>query len=73
MLVKYLVMTFKTESGEKTTLSVGAIKDTLTPEDISVAMDVIIAKNALVAKGGKLIEKYNAQIVTRNVDEIEVA
>ncbi|MBC8060596.1 MAG: DUF2922 domain-containing protein [Clostridiaceae bacterium] len=72
MLVKYLIMTFKTEGGDKASLSVSGIKDDLTAEDIAAAMDVIIAKNAFVVKGGDLTEKYNAQIVTRNVDEIEV-
>jgi len=72
MLVKYLVMTFTTEGGEKATLSVSGIRDDLKAEDIGSAMDVIIAKNAFISKGGKLIGKYNAQIVTRNVDQIEV-
>jgi len=73
MLVKYLVMTFTTEVGDKATLSVSGIKEDLTSEGIGAAMDVIIAKNAFVSKGGKLTGKYNAQIITKNVDEIEVA
>ena len=72
MLVKYLVMTFTTESGDKTNLTVSGIKESLTSEDIGAAMDVIIAKDAFSAKGGKLTGKYNAQIITRNVDEIEL-
>ena len=73
MLVKYLVMTFTTEGGDKANLSVSGIKEDLTSEGIGAAMDVIIAKNAFVSKGGKLTGKYNAQIITKNVDEIEVA
>ena len=73
MLVKYLVMTFKTEGGDKATLSVSGIKEDLTAEEIAAAMDVIISKDAFVAKGGKLMGKYNAQIVTRNVDQIQVS
>jgi len=73
MLVKYLVMTFTTDGGEKASLSVSGIREGLTAEDIADAMDVIIAKDAFVVKGGKLKGKYNAQIVTRNVDQIDLA
>ena len=34
MLVKYLVMTFTTEVGDKATLSVSGIREDLTSEDI---------------------------------------
>ena len=73
MLVKYLMMTFITESGDKATLSVSGLKEDLTAEEIGAAMDVIIAKNAFITKGGDLKGKYNAQIVARNVDELDVA
>ena len=73
MLVKYLEMIFKTEGGDKATLSVSGIKEDLTGAEISAAMDVIIAKDAFSVKGGKLIEKYGAQVVSRNVDEFDVA
>ena len=72
MLVKYLVMTFKTKAGSLAALSVSGIRDGLTPEDVADAMDVVIAKDAFIAKGGSLVEKHSAQIVTRNVDEIVV-
>ena len=72
MLVKYLVMTFTTDGGEKASLSVSGIREALTAEDIADAMDVIIAKDAFVVKGGKLKGKYNAQIITRNVDQIDL-
>ena len=66
-------MTFKTEGGERSNLTVSGLKEDLTAEEIAAAMDVIIAKDAFVSKGGKLTGKYNAQIVTRNVDQIELA
>ena len=59
MLVKYLVMTFTTQSGEKATLSVNGIREDLTGDEIAAAMDVIIAKNAFITKGGDLKGKYN--------------
>jgi hypothetical protein len=73
MLIKYLVMTFKTQGGDKATLSVEGIREDLTAEDASDEMNVIIAKDGFVSKGGKLIGKYNAQIITRNVDQIEMS
>ena len=73
MLVKYLMMTFTTEGGDKATLSVSGIKEDLTAEEIAAAMDVIIAKDAFIAKGGSLKEKLSAQIITKNVDQINVA
>ena len=73
MLIKYLVMTFKTEDGDKANLTVSGLKEDLTAQEIAAAVDVIIAKDAFVSKGGKLLEKYNAQIVTRNVDEFDLA
>ena len=66
-------MIFKTESGEKVDLSISNIKEDLTADEISAAMDVIIAKDAFIAKGGSLKEKLSAQIITKNVDQIVVA
>ena len=73
MLVKYLMMTFINESGDKVALSVNGIKEDLTVEEIGAAMDVIIAKNAFITKGGDLKGKYSAQIISKDVDEFEVA
>ncbi|MBK1810221.1 DUF2922 domain-containing protein [Clostridium sp. YIM B02505] len=72
MVTKYLVLTFKNESGDKINLSLKGIKDKLTSEEISKAMDVIISKNAFYSSGGKLIQKSGAQIITKNVDDYKV-
>ena len=72
MLVKYLIMTFKTEGGDNATVSVSGIKEDLTAAEIAAAMDVIIKKDAFIAKGGSLKSKAGAQVVSRNVDEFEV-
>ncbi len=73
MLVKYLVMNFKTEGGETVALAVTGLKEDLTSKEISAAMDVIIAKDALIAKGGGLKSKAGAQIINRNVEEFQVS
>ena len=72
MLVKYLVMTFKAKDGSLVNLSVSGIKEGLTPEDIGDVMDVIIGKDTFITKGGSLIGKHNAQIITRNADEVTI-
>ncbi|GKU29296.1 DUF2922 domain-containing protein [Clostridium folliculivorans] len=72
METKYLVLTFKNESGDKINLSLKGIKDTLTATEISNAMDIIISKNAFYSSGGKLVQKAGAQIITKNVDEYKV-
>jgi len=42
-------------------------------EDIVHAKDVIIAKDAFLVKGVKLKGKYNVQIITRNIDKMNLA
>ena len=73
MLVKYLMMTFITQGGDKATLSLNGIREDLTGEEIEAVMDVIIAKNAFITKGGDLKGKYSAQIISKDVDEFDVA
>ena len=73
MLVKYLMMTFITQGGDKVTLSLNGIREDLTGEEIEAVMDVIIAKNAFITKGGDLKGKYSAQIISKDVDEFDVA
>ena len=67
MLVKYLVMTFITESGEKASLSVNGIKEDLTAEETAAAMDVIIAKNAFITKSGDLMIICQVNLLLRFV------
>ena len=66
MVTKTLVMTFKNEGGKNVNLSLRGIKDTLTDSEIKSAMDTIIAKDLFISSGGKLIEKVDAQIVTKD-------
>jgi len=69
---KSLVMTFLNEVGARTSVTLPAVKDDVTPEEISAAMDVIIEKNIFQTTGGDLKVKHSAQIIERNVSEIEV-
>lgn len=64
-----LQMTFLTEAGTRTTISLDNPKDTLTQAEVTAAMDQVIAKNIFNTVGGDLVSKHSAQIVdtTTNV------
>lgn len=72
MVTKYLVMTFKNEGGKNVNLSLRGIKETLTEADIKAAMDTIIARDLFISSGGKLIEKVDAQVVTKDTADYSV-
>ena len=72
MFAEYLVMTFKTESGDKVDVTINGIKGDLAGVEVAAAMDVMIAKDAFIAKGGSLKTKVGAQVITKNVDQFKV-
>ena len=70
MEVKYLEMSFKTASGGPFVLRANGVKDDIAEAEIVAAMDYIVANNPFVSKGGKLVKKVGAQLISRNVDEL---
>jgi hypothetical protein len=72
MAEKTLVMTFLNSSGSKASISLPGVRDNVTQEEISTAMDVIIAKNIFQSSGGDLITRQAAQITEKNVTTLEV-
>ena len=72
MADKTLVMTFLNQEGSRASISLPAVKDTLTETEVSAAMDVVIAKNIFFSTGGDLVTKHAAQITERNVTELAV-
>ncbi|AWK52163.1 DUF2922 domain-containing protein [Clostridium beijerinckii] len=72
--MKYsLSMTFLTEYGLKTTLSVSGVKPTITEAQAIALMDVIIAKNIFRTNSGDLVKKSAAQLTQRQVTKYDVA
>ncbi|TYO92296.1 DUF2922 domain-containing protein [Desulfallas thermosapovorans] len=62
-----LQMTFVTQAGTRTTISLDNPRDDLTEAEVVSAMDEIIAKNIFNTSGGDLVSKHSAQIVDRTV------
>ncbi|AWK52528.1 DUF2922 domain-containing protein [Clostridium beijerinckii] len=68
-----LSMTFLTEFGEKSTLSISGVKATLTKAEVNALMDTIVAKNIFQTNAGDLAKKSGAQLTQRQVTKYEVA
>lgn len=62
-----LTMTFLTETGEKTNMSISDVKDGITKEEVQALMDSLIESNIFENKKGALVSKYSAQVTERNV------
>ena len=68
-----LSMTFLTEFGLKSTLSISGVKPTLTEAETNALMDNIIAKNIFKTNSGDFVKKSSAQLTQRQVTKYEVA
>ena len=68
-----LAMTFLTEAGLKTTLSVSGVKTALTKDEVNALMDTVISKNIFETNSGDLVKKSGAQLTQRQVTKYEVA
>jgi hypothetical protein len=67
-----LVMTFLNREGSRSSITIPAVKDTVTEAEVATAMDSIIAKNIFFSAGGDLLTKHSAQLTERTVTEISV-
>ena len=47
-----LSMTFVTASGDKVSMTINGVKDTITEAEVSALMDTIIAKDVFLTKNG---------------------
>lgn len=72
MIERVLNMRFNNLTGGKFTFAIKDVKEEVLDEDISSAMDAIIASDVFLSKGGNLVTKENAEIVTKEVTEIEL-
>ncbi|MFW2490250.1 DUF2922 domain-containing protein [Clostridium chromiireducens] len=68
-----LSMTFLTEGGQKSTLSISGVKPNLTKDQINTLMNTIIAKNIFKTNSGDLVKKSGAQVTQRQVTKFDVA
>ena len=68
-----LSMTFLTDLGVKSTLSVIGVKSTITEAQANALMETIIAKNIFLTTTGALAKKESAQLSERKITKYEVA
>jgi hypothetical protein len=69
---KTLVMNFLNEAGKKTAIRVNNVREDVTEAEVSIAMDVIIAKNIFATTGGDLKYKDSAELTDKNSTELSV-
>ncbi|WP_050816252.1 DUF2922 domain-containing protein [Clostridium sp. DL-VIII] len=69
----YWCKCFLTSAGEKTTLSISAVKPTITKDEVTALMETIIAKNIFKTNSGDLIKKSASQLTERQVTKFDVA
>lgn len=72
MIEKVLSVKFKNTAGGKFGFAIKDVKEEVLDTDISTAMDLIIENDIFISKGGKLLTKDSAEIVTKEITEIEL-
>jgi hypothetical protein len=69
---KTLTMSFLNEEGKRAALRLNTVKEGVTELEVQSAMDIILARNVFVTKGGDLKTKDSAVIVSRENTELAV-
>ena len=67
-----LTMTFLSETGEKSNISISDVKAGITNEEVKVLMDSLIENNIFENSKGMLVSKYSAQVTERQVTKFTV-
>ena len=67
-----LTMTFLTETGEKSNISISDVKDGITNGEVQALMDSLITNNIFENKKGALVSKYSAQVTQRAVTKLNI-
>lgn len=70
MAVKTLQMVFQTQGGGRLNLSLPDPKDNLTQEEVTAAMNTIIAKNIFTSSTGDATAILRAQVVSRETTSV---
>ena len=72
MIERTASMSFKDAGGKKLTLSIKDIKEDVEELKVVALMDTIIDKKLIKTENGDLIEKQAAQVVVKDITEIEL-
>ena len=67
-----LTMTFLTETGDKSNISISDVKAGITNDEVQALMDSLIENNIFENKKGALVSKYSAQVTERAVTKFTV-
>ncbi|MDU2490517.1 MAG: DUF2922 domain-containing protein [Clostridium celatum] len=67
-----LTMTFLTETGEKSNISISDVKAGITNDEAVALMDSLIENNIFENSKGRLVSKYSAQVTERQVTKFTV-
>ena len=62
-----LSMTFLTDAGAKSTLSITDVRQDITEAEVNTLMDVIIARNIFMTRSGQFANKESAQLTAKTV------
>ena len=68
-----LSMTFLTEGGIKSAISISGVKSTITQDQVNALMDTIVTKNIFVVNSGAFIKKDSSKLTERKVTSYEIA
>ena len=64
-MAAYLEMLFRNQAGQLVTISVIDPRPDITPGEVEVVMDIIIAQNIFTSPGGDLVAKVQARVIER--------
>jgi hypothetical protein len=67
-----LSMTFINTAGDKVSMTISGVKDSLAKAEVTALMDTIISNDVFTSKGGALVSKYDAQLTQRQTTKIDV-
>jgi hypothetical protein len=65
-------MVFQNQAGNNVSISIPEVKDTLTQTEIKTLMELIVSKNIFESIGGDLVNLMEANLISRDVQEIAV-
>lgn len=72
MIQKSLVMSFKNELEKKVNITIKDVKEDLDNTAVNDLMDLIISKGVFETSGGALVQKLDAEIITKETTDIEI-
>ncbi|TDT62409.1 DUF2922 domain-containing protein [Fonticella tunisiensis] len=71
-MAKTLQLVFQNQAGKNVTINIPEVRDGLTSEEIKNLMQLIITKNIFESTGGDLVALMEANIISRDVQEVAV-